>query len=420
MNRFRFHSELSPNNTVNYESYTKATCAGTASWAPYYTSTSPDTRTGTYRNMDDVTGNAPRRNLGVGGFRFNDMSSSYQSIDAGTGTDWLIKGTANQCTGPDTYQFQYRRTNSSLTLGRQLSGFKHSIDPNGRLILNNPASGQLADYLRSLTSTRVWSNRARGGSQTNLYEALFEVDKTLKLAHEYLTIARNIASSARRNNPAAFAKGVSSAYLMTRYGFMPTVSDTFHTLEALKALVGNVLETTRARESSIDVTSSVKTIGEAGTWNHSTRTLTTTTVSVGAMSLDQYEKTFSDNLGLGYKNFVTVSWELIPLSFVADWFGNVGDFIGSLVPDFGFTQIGSCTSVRTEVKDEFLITSSALVNPSSYTVTVPPSGSCTQTVRTYQRFHGLSCPKILVKPDFRLTNLTRALDAASLLVQRLV
>ena len=42
---------------------------------------------------------------------------------------------------------------------------------------------------------------------------------------------------------------------------------------------------------------------------------------------------------VGLTNPLTVAWELIPFSFVVDWFVPVGDFIGSIVPPQGVTNV---------------------------------------------------------------------------------
>jgi len=420
MNRFRFRNELLQPGVLKYRQFYKEHCLDSAAWSEYYSATSPDWRCGTYRHMDDVIGNAPRRWEGPKGFRFNDMSSASQTIDAGLGQDWVIQTSSEACSGGGNYHPSFARDNQGLTLGRQLCGFKHVIAPDGHLVLPAIGAGPIVDYLRSLTSTRVWSNRARGGSRTNLYEAIAESEKTLKILHEYMSIGKKIVEAYKRRQVGTLLRHTSSAYLMTRYGLAPVVSDIFHTLEALKATLGNVYETTRAREELVDYTSSTSVVPEADTWNHSVRTITETVVAVKAVSVDQYERNQFDSLGLGIKNLATVGWELVPLSFVADWFGNIGDFIGALIPDVGYYQIGSCTSVKVTVKSRFEIMDSVLWAPSTYSVIIPPSGTCSQEVSTYYRTRGLLCPKILIRPNFGFEgNILRIMDAAALIKQRL-
>jgi hypothetical protein len=207
---------------------------------------------------------------------------------------------------------------------------------------------------------------------------------------------------------------------MTRYGFAPTVKDITSTLEGLRTLLGNVIETTRASAEVYDVTSFSTSTGEAATFTILGTVVSTYKTSAKCTVLDQYTKSRFDALSLNFKNFLTVGWELVPYSFVVDWFGNVGDLIGSLAPNFGITPVGSCTALVIEREDVWTQTGVTHLNPSTQTVVVAPSGgSCTKVTRFYNRSIGIPMPSFQVKTDFRFDKLTRVLDAHALLMQQL-
>ena len=421
MDRFRIKDERGAAPSVSYYDWIKrSSCSSAATWAPYSTSSSPNWRSGRYSCMDDVVGNGPRPSQGIAGFRFNPMTRSVVEISTGSDGDWEIQSTSSSCSGADLYYPKYKRVSGGLTLGRQLCGFGYAIDENGRPVFAPVVDPRLIHDAWGRCSTKVWSERGRGGSNSNLYESLAEIDKTLGLLSSYLTTARKIATAARRANPKAFVKEASSAYLMTRYGFMPTLSDIFNTLLALDASLGLVLETTRAQEEVVDTSSSSRTTGEAATWTHSGFVSQETKATFRAMSLDRYERTIRDALGLSTKNLVTVPWDLKTMSFVYDWFFNINDFLGSLVPDFGVTQIGGCRTMRLETVYTYVKTASALNSPSSFTVLrAPPQVSCEMISLQYVRLIGLQAPSLYVNADFKFSNMTRALDAATLLAQKL-
>jgi hypothetical protein len=207
---------------------------------------------------------------------------------------------------------------------------------------------------------------------------------------------------------------------MTRYGLSPTVKDVFSTLEGLRTLLGDVLETNRSKAEVTDVISVPTTSVEAGTFTIYGNVVSTFTTTAKCTALDRYTKTRFDALSLSFKNLATVGWELVPWSFVVDWFVNVGDLLGALVPNFGVSEIGSVTSVIVERKDEWRQTGSSPVNPGHFVVTPPTGGLCTKTTRVYIRTLGLPRPTFQVKTDFRFDKLTRALDAHSLLMQQLL
>ena len=49
---------------------------------------------------------------------------------------------------------------------------------------------------------------------------------------------------------------------------------------------------------------------------------------------------------LGLINPASIAWEIVPFSFVADWFLPIGDYLESLTEDAGLTLIGSCRNIR--------------------------------------------------------------------------
>ena len=49
---------------------------------------------------------------------------------------------------------------------------------------------------------------------------------------------------------------------------------------------------------------------------------------------------------VGFVNPLSVAWELVPFSFVVDWFVPVGEFLTSVVPPQGVAFVGGCTAYR--------------------------------------------------------------------------
>jgi hypothetical protein len=52
---------------------------------------------------------------------------------------------------------------------------------------------------------------------------------------------------------------------------------------------------------------------------------------------------------LGLSNPLSLAWELVPYSFVVDWFIPVGATLDALVPPAGVTFLGGCTTMRGEL-----------------------------------------------------------------------
>lgn len=110
----------------------------------------------------------------------------------------------------------------------------------------------------------------------------------------------------------------------------------------------------------------------------------------------------------GISNPAVIAWELIPFSFVVDWFVNVGDFLSSQT-DFAGMTIESAYRTR---KFDVTITSTRAIKPGF------GSGANSITVRTVglDRFTSLSGVVLEVK-KVKAPSLVRGATAISLLLQ---
>jgi hypothetical protein len=51
---------------------------------------------------------------------------------------------------------------------------------------------------------------------------------------------------------------------------------------------------------------------------------------------------------VGFVNPLSVAWELVPFSFVVDWFAPVGDFLTNVIPPQGASFVGGCIAYHGE------------------------------------------------------------------------
>jgi len=413
--RYRFRDGRKYDKTYSYDWYSTGTCGVAPAWTNYYTGAAP--AYGTFSYTDDVIGDKPDRKKGVSGYRFHPFALRSVSCGVGEGTGWMIRNIAQTCPVPNNY-WQHWKSSGTMPPARSASGLNpFEFDINGRLV-----TPDILDYNRyrrelNLCVTSCLSKVGRGGSSSNLYETVAEVNKTLAIVSQYLELASKIAKSKRLIDK---VKAVGNCYLLTRYGFKPLVSDIFGSLEALKVPLGECIESSREKSSMI-FESSWNTLNYDANAVYIAGTVTRTqTVKVRAVSLNRYQKNLVDALGLGYKNLMTVPWELLPYSFVVDWFVNVGDFIGSLAPNVGIDPIGSCYTVEVETKDLWLSGATTPYNPVTQVVSTPVSGGKFEVTYKYKnRILGLPAPQLVIKPDFKFDGLTRCMDASALLLQRL-
>jgi len=256
----------------------------------------------------------------------------------------------------------------------------------------------------------------RGRSDSNLYESLAEANKLLGLLPSLLGNAAKVISA--KKGLMHRARSAGSAYLAYRYGLQPVMSDVESVVKGINKKLGNVRETKRASASATQAFAWSRNDPGLGAIMDTRSDFTQVEeISARAMSLDEFSATLSSNIGFTSKGLITLPWELLPYSFVVDWFVNIGDFIGSLVPALGYTQLGSCITVKHSIK---LSQTVSTTGPASgYTVLMPAIGSKTASFVTTTRTVGLASPGVVIKSDFKLDNITRSLDAISLVVQKL-
>lgn len=149
--------------------------------------------------------------------------------------------------------------------------------------------------------------------------------------------------------PESVLDEIASIWLTFRYGIQPIAYSVSDALDYLD-LSGVLYRTVRKREDpafTLDLP-------------HGASLLMTPSVEVRYFGKGRLSA--STTQGLGF-NPITTAWELVPLSFVVDWFLNVGDLLGALAPSASFDQSVHTESVRWKqelpilFKEQVLLTS---------------------------------------------------------------
>lgn len=333
-------------------------------------------------------------------------------ISGGSGSsEGHVRATGLTGSPPFNQQFKYRKT--GISGGRIASGF--SFPGTGLVDLPLPSLTAGAEIGTDLVRQACTSALAkRGLGDSNLFETLAELDKTASLLPGLFASAGGIISRA-----GGVPKLVSAAggYLAVRYGLLPVLSDIKAVVEGMQAkLCATRISSRGSAEDTYSTsydTNGLYDLGYGGYLNLKCRTEVRESLVVRALSLDGVDLGRAQAIGLTPKGLVGLAWELIPFSFVVDWFLNIGDFLYSLIPALGWSNLGSCYTVAGTQTKTFSITSAYA--GSGYSLISAPFGSCFMIHKYKIRVVGLEGPMIAVKADFRLTNILRALDALSLL-----
>jgi len=186
-----------------------------------------------------------------------------------------------------------------------------------------------------------------------------EREKTLSMVQRPFRKALSILDKAISRKARLLSLGYSavqafeSAWLETRYGWRPTMYDLWGIAKAAaheKPIAGTRLIARGGNRLSWKKTETSQ--GSFGglcdrTWEKQSR------ISAGVMYAPD-EMTDLDwkrrCLGLTLDNVPSHVWEVVPFSFVVDWFLNVGQWLRASVPDPRISILGNWVSVVDEIK----------------------------------------------------------------------
>lgn len=226
----------------------------------------------------------------------------------------------------------------------------------------------------------------------------------------------------KRGSLPASAKGIAGTWLEWRYGIRPLISDIQAILDFVKGKSFSFSEKLQKRRSKSELVKN-----DSGTWSSSLivptvtaqwmRSITTTTTASVAFRYDA-PLTLQERWGVDLFSIPGIAWELVPLSFVADWFLSVGQFLSALrVLTAKVTLAGISVSQRDKITvDGFLLSAKAFNTPLS----ISAGGSYSFERNVLQR-RCINPSFSVVTPALNLKDLglQRTLDAISLIYQRL-
>jgi len=275
------------------------------------------------------------------------------------------------------------------------------------------SSPDINDLVKEVT-TKVLGDR--GNSDNNLFESVAEYRQAIDLLTHPTKQIFKVLSDPKKSFASKAARSTADAWSIYRWGIRPMVNDIEGILEGLKKQVGERRFTTRASQTIRRVTAS-SVQGTYGIARVTINQITTDEVTVRARTLDEGTFSVANNIGFSAKGLTSLPWELVPYSFVADWFVNVGDFIRSLTPVPGLKCLDDSLTILRVNKTVYGAGPTANVN-NAYSITRPVSGSISSTLESKSRSR-LGAPGLIIRSDFRFDKALRIADALALAAQRL-
>lgn len=276
------------------------------------------------------------------------------------------------------------------------------------------------DRLCTEVSTDVLNDRGR--TDVNLFETVAEYQQTVNMFDKPMErLTKWMNSTARDVQMARGSRSVvktaANAWMAYRYGIRPIISDLSNIWQELRKTELPERITTRARGQimSSKTTSGVSFLGGIRTtWSNQI----TDVITVRGMSLDEVYLTTFDRLGFSPKGLITLPWDLVTASFVADWLATFGSYLGALAPSVGWNQLGSTLQVTHVTSNTYVSTGSTWSSGSGYRLDSGISGDV-GVVKIAKQRRPLYAPDVVVRSNFRFDKAARIGDAMSLIAQRM-
>lgn len=231
------------------------------------------------------------------------------------------------------------------------------------------------------------------------------------------------AASLRTTSDSRYLDKASKLWLEYRYGWAPMVYDIVDQLKAVSApefrthLTRDTLRTARGKASRKDETiTPITAIAGGLTYTGETRSEVTYVTRTYIHYKSTVAGSFLERLNdFGLFSIPEATWELVPFSFIVDWFVPVGDWLKALTPKIGVEIIAQGFTTEHNSVTETVLT--GFPSPTVGEVTFSPAAPIgsrdrvTQRVKDRQTYLGIPAyPPIDVK-----LNVKRMADAVALL-----
>lgn len=164
-------------------------------------------------------------------------------------------------------------------------------------------------------------------------------------------------------------KELADRYMEMRYAIRPLMYDARGICRAMQKNAGSIRKTYRA-EASDSMTSQNESAWGTYIYLVESKWKRTATYTVSAKAGVMCDVTMSDLSTFGVDQLLETAWELLPFSFIIDWFSNAGNWIAAHTPNVGVSKRASWVTVKSSYSQHTeLIASRSIADASGYLTT---------------------------------------------------
>jgi hypothetical protein len=210
------------------------------------------------------------------------------------------------------------------------------------------------DFVDNLARASFYKKLRNLHTQFEGYIFLGELEETLHMLRNPFVGIRNLSKDfldtlrkRKRANPKKWLNDIGSAWLEQSFGWNPLMNDISDAVKAFERLTNPAVDTIRisaGAKKRYDTTSSLVTMYrpgyeaqfDGGNFYHLDASFKLESHIVrykGAVRSQVKAPSWQNDDLFGFKpqNFIPAAWELLPWSFLADYFTNIGDILNSSI-----------------------------------------------------------------------------------------
>lgn len=245
-------------------------------------------------------------------------------------------------------------TGGSRQYNAPQNGLVHAVQGGS---MTGPDGVRSVPYLEDLH--RLAESRLRAKvNETSLEGGLIlaEFGKTSDFVKSAMVQTAKALRAARRGNVKGvwnaltggkpLVDAVSDGWLAFTYAFMPTARDVHTAMHLLEK--GLVIDPTRRVRSTRTLNVNATSRKESPSGSVTSKTCEGLIRYGGGIRYRVDHPVLATLDALGFANPATLAWELLPFSFVVDWFVPVGEFIHQLTPPRGISFVDGYTYVKVD------------------------------------------------------------------------